>query len=300
MIPKTLDQWTKEAILDLLRVGIMETDEFDFKLVPEKQKQQEYSGREEKSRLDVVCSSFANSNGGFLIFGIKDEMGLSPEERLVGMEEDKEFFTEFGSFPAKCTPYVEWIPKNPPIKLDSGRVVHVIYIPKSWKAPHATLNKCKVLRFVRRTSKGSEDMSYEEIRNSFLGLYEKRIRLQLLKSELNSLIDAATQICTISARGGRDEYSFITFDTSIMDATIAEIYPILAEASGLYQSLGKVRMQASQINNKSKTFFAIAEYPLVDRNSRISQHNRDIIDSCITLKQMAVNAIQLLDPVLRQ
>lgn len=56
--------------------------------------------------------------------------------------------------------------KNPPIVLTTGRLVHVVYIPPSFLAPHAVETDGGFV-FPKRTNKGTELMSIEEIRGAF-------------------------------------------------------------------------------------------------------------------------------------
>src|SRR5260370_42001324 len=134
----------------------------------------------DKEGLRVSCCAFANSSGGFLIFGIKDaSSGAVGKERLVGLPPDSEFAAKFGNYPGGAEPSVRWTIKSPPIHLATGNVVHVVHIPRSWKAPHCLALSSVAKRFPKRTDKGTEEMSYEEIRLMFLQYYEKRLKLQL-------------------------------------------------------------------------------------------------------------------------
>src|SRR5579872_6139900 len=194
MIPRTFDEWNIDAIRHLLEQGYYEAETFDFKqMLPHK------NGEEDKLRLIKTCCAFANSAGGFLIFGVKDaKSGGTPESRLVGVDSTYDLPEQFGSYPQKCTPSVEWNFKNPPIQLEDGNVIHIIHISRSWNAPHCLERQGKgsdgLRCFIKRTNKGNEDMSYEEIRMAFLQYYEKRLKLQLLRSELENIKHHAEEL----------------------------------------------------------------------------------------------------------
>jgi hypothetical protein len=69
--------------------------------------------------------------------------------------------------------------------------LHVVHIPKSWRAPHSVElpGQPGTFRFPIRTNKGTEDMPISEVQAMFLGLQEKRKKLDLLRSELDFLAE---------------------------------------------------------------------------------------------------------------
>jgi predicted HTH transcriptional regulator len=167
MIPRTLTDWSVNAVVDLLRKGLFETDNFDYKeLLPHK------NDKTGKDRLQRTCCAFANSDGGFIVYGISDDRTQNPEDRLVGLPKDQDFPQLFGNYPRNCVPFIEWNFLNPPLPLKSGNVLHVVQIPKSWKAPHATGDRDSGWRFTKRTNQGDEGMTIEEVRSAYLGLYD--------------------------------------------------------------------------------------------------------------------------------
>src|SRR5260221_3213448 len=172
MMPQRLQDWNLQTLRDIVAQGVFEHDEFDFKeaLPPKKDS-------EAKKKLKSTCAAFANSSGGFLIYGVKNDKLLKIDERICGTDAKLDFPEHFGNFPAGCVPSIHWTFKNPPITLDSGKNIHVVYIPRSWKAPHAVESDSGSLLFPKRTNKGTEFMAIEEVRNIFLSFYEKRIRL---------------------------------------------------------------------------------------------------------------------------
>ncbi len=66
MIPNSLDDWDFQLVEKLVKDGLFETDKFDFKeRIPHK------NDRSGKARLEKSACAFANTEGGFLVFGIK-------------------------------------------------------------------------------------------------------------------------------------------------------------------------------------------------------------------------------------
>lgn len=55
-----------------------------------------------KDRLRHACCAFANSDGGFLVFGIANDKTKSPEDRLIGLDKNFDFPEQFGNYPRSC------------------------------------------------------------------------------------------------------------------------------------------------------------------------------------------------------
>ncbi len=182
MIPRTLKDWSVSNIIELLRRGMFENETFDYK-----QSLPHSKDENGKRRMRRVCCAFANSQGGFIVFGISDDRSKSPEDRLLGIEPNLDFPQQFGNYPRTCHPSIEWNFLNPALAVPSGNVLHIVEIPKSWKAPHATGDRDTGWCFIKRTNQGDEGMMIEEVRQIFLGYYEKRLKLQLLRAELETL-----------------------------------------------------------------------------------------------------------------
>ena len=150
MVPTALEDWTLDALRKLLASGAFERDSFDFKWQLPHPK-----AKVDKKGLSTDCAAFANASGGFLVFGVKDDRTLSPDERLVGVDAE-DFPAQFGNFPNECSPTVDWDFKTGGVALPRGKLIHVVQIPKSWKAPHSVEPERGTFRFPKRTNKGTE------------------------------------------------------------------------------------------------------------------------------------------------
>jgi len=305
MIPKSLDEWTVPVITDLLTKGYTETEDFDFKeLLPERRND------EDKERLTKSCCAFANSNGGFLVFGISDNKTLPVNDRLVGIPRNPgtEFLVNFGIYPQqKCFPGVHWIPRNPPIQLDNGNEIHIIYIPKSWNAPHAFLYSrrgCTGWGFVKRTNTGNQDMSYEEIRMAFLQYYEKRLKLQLLQAELRNIKSHAENDLIIS--GGWDakaRFGMGEFGLSVIETVLADTYTILVEHQDLLEAITDIRNRCRIVNDLLRILYRNATVGWARSNAKpdteIEKHNMNVELECRVIITACNRAIDLLENVMK-
>ncbi len=283
MVPKTLEEWSITEITTLLSNGYRELESFDWKEMLPHPKDEDG-----KRRLVKACCSFANSDGGFLVFGVNDKSNKSAIDRLIGISKDQDFFEHFGNFPSKCEPSVYWIPKNPPIDLDNGNVIHIVQIPKSWNGPHCCKDSANGLIFPKRTNKGDEDMSYSEIRSHFLGYYEKRLKIQLILAEIENIIAVAKSLL-IAEDKISTHYGLQEFSLTILEATLVDTYTILYSNRELVSLLFKIRDACRVLNARVITFRSAMGLGLRDVDSVLS-HNRIIQPNCHVIVQSSEKA----------
>lgn len=304
MIPKSLNEWTVHVITDLLAKGCTETEDFDFKeMLPDRRND------EDKERLTKSCCAFANSSGGFLVFGISDNKTLPVNARLVGIPRNPgtEFQVNFGIHPQqKCFPGVHWIPKNPPIQLDNGNEIHIIHIPKSWNAPHAFLYSrrgCTGWGFVKRTNTGNQDMSYEEIRMAFLQYYEKRMKLQLLQAELRNIKNHAEKDLIITGWTTNASYGLGEFSLSVIETVLADTYTIIAEHQDLLETITEVRNRCRIVNDLLRIFYQNATVGWARSNVKpdpeIEKHNFNVEQECRPIIAACDRALGRLENVMK-
>lgn len=293
MIPKTLSEWSVDAILGLLSAGIHEPEEFDFKEMLPHSKEEDA-----KARLRAACCAFANSAGGFLVFGIHDDRTKAAIDRLVGLNPGLDFPAKFGDYPRLCSPSVHWTFRNPPIRLMSGLVIHVVHIPPSWKAPHACGDADNGWRFTKRTDKGTEGMSMEEVRSTFLGFYEKRLRLQFLEAELAALQESASIAFISNPDDIESKYSLVTFGTQTIETVVADTYPLIARAPKLLSNLRELRQAVIVANNKARIFFSTASLAFDSKGKMIREHNEFMAKASASIVDLASKARAELKPLL--
>ncbi|WP_292368404.1 helix-turn-helix domain-containing protein [Methanoregula sp. UBA64] len=123
---------------------------------------------EEKREFLADISSFANTDGGDIIFGITENRNTGFPEKIVGLDitnADEEIrrinsIIQNGLQP-RITP-----PQSHSIKLSTGKYVIIIRIKKSWNSPHRIIFKGWD-KFCSRNSKGKYQLDVIELRNAF-------------------------------------------------------------------------------------------------------------------------------------
>lgn len=184
MRPKNLQEWTLDFIIDLLRRGLNEDVWFDFKETLPNSKDEKA-----KDRLRRAVASFANNEGGFIIFGISDNKEQKPEDRLFGVSSKEDYPVLFGNLFDVIIPRPDFNFKNPPITLPSGKLIHICEIFESMDKPVSVETTEGLFVFPIRTPKGTTLMRYDEIKQNFLGYAHMRDKLILLLEELKRIAD---------------------------------------------------------------------------------------------------------------
>lgn len=159
--PKIGSEWTISFIQNIIAKKICENGLFDFK-----EKLAHQQDNQDKERNRRVCCAFANTSGGFLIFGVKDKP-TSPND-IIGVD-DPEFLAKFSDQILDCHPPLNWKPYTLTSPITT-LPVYVMEISTSGHLHHSKKNAASGnFTFHKRTEGGqTQCMSYDEIREFFL------------------------------------------------------------------------------------------------------------------------------------
>jgi hypothetical protein len=160
MIPKQLEEITITDLIALISEGRAEDRTIEYKL--------KLPSSAESERvpwlLKPICS-FANTDGGDLIFGVRANHGIPNE--LVGVAADNIDQVKLGLEHA-IQNGIETQIRGVHIRdvtLDNGKCILVVRVPKSWIAPHRMKGNA---RFYARNSAGTYELDIPQIRQAFL------------------------------------------------------------------------------------------------------------------------------------
>jgi hypothetical protein len=294
-IPERLEDWTLNRVEEILNSGVCEDDVFDFKecLPPS-------TDDKGKQRLRKTIAAFANSGGGFLIYGVKDDRTLSPQIRLVGMDAATDFGRDFGAFPSDCQPSVEWQASAPVTIPNTSLALFVVEIFSTWRKPHAVMRD-GAAHFMKRTNKGDEPMSFSEISGAFREAEFRRTGLALLISEVehmgltaHQLIEDDNKTSNTNAHPDRPWTWSIRYSTTLLDMTLGNTYPFIAADPALWKLLCIIRENARTSNARSEAFAGVVFFKL---NERIEIHDtlsRVIFNAANQILSAAKEAIERL------
>ena len=146
----------------------MENEYIDYKKtfsvneVPKEQKQHEQA----EFRSDVC--SFANANGGYLIFGVKEEKGIAKE--LLGItlpnNNPDKFELELKNYLQPIKPRVPYY-KIKYIEVSENKYIVILFIQHDSFAPYIHLVEQQNYRAFKRSGNSKAVIEYQELKNMF-------------------------------------------------------------------------------------------------------------------------------------
>jgi hypothetical protein len=120
----------------------------------------------DKKEFLYDATSFANSQGGYLVFGMDEANGLPSQ--IVGIsntDPDKEILRLEQMLRAGVRPAISGV-STAAVRLASGGAAIIMRIPKSWNPPHQVTYQ-NVFRFYARDSNGKYMLDVDELRAVF-------------------------------------------------------------------------------------------------------------------------------------
>lgn len=160
MLLKELDSISFADLQELLNNSVSESKTLEYKKVLNLN-----TDNDKKEFLNDV-SSFANSSGGDIIYGISEKSGTPNSlegfqiENLDLLKQQVENILRDGIEPRITGILIKTI-ENP-----DKKILLIIRIPKSWISPHRTNYKAS-RRFFARNSNGKYELDIQELRRSF-------------------------------------------------------------------------------------------------------------------------------------
>lgn len=166
----------EEDIRQLISLKVEESIQLDFK-------QAESLGKNGKKKLEIAkdVSAFANSAGGYIVYGVKENNHVADSLSFIdGNEITKEWIEQV--IQTRIQRKIEAL-KITPVRFDNDieKSIYVISIPESSLAPHMTSDK----RFYKRYNFESVQMEEYEIRN----LYNRKDRTKLMINNITTSKD---------------------------------------------------------------------------------------------------------------
>lgn len=151
MIPSRLEDWTYDIIKNMVDRNQSESVWHDFKAnIPD------------ATSLTKDCCAFANTQGGFFIFGVKER---GTQFRIEGINNDKEISNLFGQ-KIHAVPQIYFDQPKIIFIPNSNKVLTVFHILPSPRKPHIS-SSMQERRFWKRTNAGNDLIEYDEIRRAF-------------------------------------------------------------------------------------------------------------------------------------
>ena len=188
MIPfQDLTEFTPADIQSLIDNNVEESIHLDFKAAPALEKTEK-----KKDEIAKDVSSFANSDGGIIIYGISEKNHHADSISFVDGESiSKEWLEQVIN--SKISKRIEGL-QIYPVRFDDDikKTVYVIRIPRSDNAPHMSCDR----RYYRRYNFVSVPMEEYEVRDAILRI--KKTRLRIVSYYLIQTDDSSNNIVSFS------------------------------------------------------------------------------------------------------
>jgi len=160
MIPRPLDQITEADLNELVSAGVEERKTIDYK--------QQIQDLNDAGRRELLAdvSSFANTDGGDLIFGVTESAGVPTSISGVRIANTDNEILRFDSIiRTGLSPRIRHSTRA--VTLANGLCVFIIRVEQSWYGPHRVVFKGDS-RFYGRTTNGKYELDVTDLRNAFL------------------------------------------------------------------------------------------------------------------------------------
>ena len=132
----------------------------------------------------------------------------------------------------------------------------------------------------------------------FLGYYEKRLKLHLLKAELSQIALDPEDMIISEDRNDGTTFGLSTADVRLLETILSDTLSITSASPELLADLANLRSRANRINNKLSMFRLQVATPLTNRGQIVKDHNNFIRPLCQEIIEHATSASSHLDAML--
>jgi hypothetical protein len=188
-----LSEWCVEWINEILNRDEEESMHLEFKA--------DINSKDPKHLYNIqkAVSSFANTFGGFIVFGIKDKASASGWERLCGVQNTTGFAKELTNklFNGKLIPHIFYEGPNI-IQIhcnNTERSVAIIKISSSELKPHAIVSESGLLEFWMRGNSTATAIPYPHLTSLIAESSELRNLLAALYLDTEYVDSFADKMC---------------------------------------------------------------------------------------------------------
>ncbi|MGZ6365140.1 MAG: AlbA family DNA-binding domain-containing protein [Ktedonobacteraceae bacterium] len=288
-LPKKLEVWTYDTVVNLVAKYKDEPSIFDFKEVlnathPAK-------GDHAMSIRRTTCS-MANAGGGYILFGVLDRKkpASTLEARIPGIPLETDLRKKFQEKIASLQRPVHFdvIPSPILLPTNSQRGVFVVSIPQSPLRPHVDPSTGV---FYRRADGGNADhMDFYEVREQMMYTEERLRKVRLFRLEI-----AQYQQITITLMqlGELVITNLLRYDTSAFKTILADICGFIPSSSNLLQQLLEIPITAKLINDR----LTREVIPGISWNGSPAERARPILENHTHLDRLLTLCTQELENI---
>ena len=268
-LPEKLELWTIDTVINLVKKHEFEPGTFDYKSAlnptgPDKNQE------ELKDSIRRTVCSMANTNGGFILFGVRDRKPntATPEDRLIGILVHGELLKQFGDKIATIQPevYFEHVPHHLYLPNDASKGIFVIHIPRSQKRPHMVSTSGVYYR--RGENGASIPMNHYEVRDQMMYTEDRLQKVNLLRLKIAQYQETIKEM---QQAGLAVAQTLSRFDTGAFEIILADVCGLLP--ANLIHTLLRIPLQANIVNEYVKD--TSSKPPIMNRDIHSVTMDRD-------------------------
>lgn len=258
-LPLHLADWTYKTIVNLVKTRDFEDDTFDYKAVLNPTSENNEYKKDHRDSIRRTVCSMANTSGGFIIFGVKDQKNTiegtdALEDRICGVPLGGELLKDFGEKIAVLQPNVHFepIPQAIPIPDKNGKGVFVVYIPQSQRRPHMVFFEGGGggIYYRRGEHGAAEPMTHNEVRDQMMYTEDRMKKVTLLRLELMQYKEIAPIVQS------QMTWALDRFDVSAFKVLLAEVCSLipsifLRKALDIPRQATKINRRLEEIHGKN-------------------------------------------------
>lgn len=239
-IPDRLDAWDYDTVVEIVKTHEFEPALFDYKDV--------LNARDDEIRESIrrtVCS-MANTDGGFILFGIQDRKHnvSNFEDRIQGISLEDDLLKQFNDKIDVIQPEVHFetppgvfrLPHNP------KRGIFVVKIPRSQRRPHMV--ESSNIFYSRGQGGKAVPMRFTEVREQMLNTEERQRKvtmLRLLIAQYRNQVKKLSPYLPSDPAGTVQVY----FDTTAFTTILADICSLIPSSTHFLQDLLEIPVHAN-------------------------------------------------------
>lgn len=232
LLYKPLDRIVAEDVMGLVEHGVREDREIEYK-----SKLPGSSDREKREFLADI-SSFANTSGGLIVYGIRDHEG-----KAVGVEglgdgnRDADVLRLDQIAQHGVEPRIPGLHMRP-LNVE-GNDVLIIRVPRSWVAPHM-VKRDGIRRFWGRSSAGKFELDVGDLRLAFERSASIPLRLEALRTDrLGKVLSDVTPVALFPGQR-------VVVHLAPFSALSSEVSVDLGSLAGAVEGFLPTRLQRSE------------------------------------------------------
>lgn len=264
MINKPLDKIALEDLEILVQNCVAEGKSMEFKLL--------LPGNSDKDKKEFLAdvSSFANTLGGDLIFGIREEKGIARKiEGITVINVDEEIRKYDNLIRDGIEPRIQVTIK--PVKVDGEKGVFIFRVNKSWIGPHRVIFQGHD-KFYARNSGGKYPLDTGELRVSFSLSNTLTDRIRQFKNERIAAV-IADDTPVLLNRGGKiilhliplEAFSpNVSFAIRLIQDLQSKLQPIYSSGWNHRQNLEGILIYAGNRRDQSRSYVQLYRNGIIE------------------------------------